>query len=77
MRFLLIFQVILALLLTTSILMQNRGSGLGAVFGGDFGGYHTKRGFEKFLFRASIVLAILFSLASLANVYFGAHGVGA
>lgn len=71
MRLLLILQAILAILLMASILMQNRGSGLGAVFGGDFGGYHTKRGFEKFLFRASIVLAILFALTGLVNIYLG------
>lgn len=71
MRFLLILQAILAILLIASILMQNRGSGLGAVFGGDFGGYHTKRGFEKFLFRGSVVLAILFALMALVNIYLG------
>ena len=55
--------------------MQNRGSGLGAVFGGDFGGYHTKRGFEKFLFRASVVLGILFGLIALVNIYLGSQGL--
>ena len=71
MRFLLILQAIIAIMLIVSILMQNRGSGLGAVFGGDFGGYHTKRGFEKFLFRISVVLAILFAIIALVNIYFG------
>lgn len=52
--------------------MQNRGSGLGAVFGGDFGGYHTKRGFEKFLMRSTIVLAVLFAVVALINIYLGA-----
>ncbi len=74
MRLLLIFQAIIAIMLIVSILMQNRGSGLGAVFGGDFGGYHTKRGFEKFLFRMSIVLAILFVIIALVNIYFGSSG---
>lgn len=72
MRSLLILQAIIAILLATSILMQNRGSGLGAVFGGDFGGYHTKRGFEKFLFRGSVGLAILFAIVALINIYLGA-----
>lgn len=71
MRLLLILQAIIAILLIASILMQNRGSGLGAVFGGDFGGYHTKRGFEKFLFRASVVLGVLFAITALANIYLG------
>lgn len=71
MRLLLILQAIIAILLTVSILMQNRGSGLGAVFGGDYGGFHTKRGFEKFLFRSSIALGVLFALVGLINIYLG------
>ena len=73
MRLLLVTQAILGLLLIVSILMQNRGSGLGAAFGSDFGGYHTKRGLEKFLFRASITLGALFIIVALASVYFSAH----
>jgi protein translocase SecG subunit len=49
-----IFQIIVSILLVVSILLQNRGSGLSAAFGGDFGGYHTKRGLEKFLSYSSI-----------------------
>lgn len=75
MRSLLILQAIIAILLMGSILMQNRGSGLGAVFGGDFGGFHTKRGFEKFLFRSSVALGILFALIALVNIYLGNQGV--
>ena len=44
-----ILQIIVSIALVVSILMQNRGSGLSAVFGGDTGGYYAKRGFEKFL----------------------------
>ena len=73
MRLLLVTQAILGLLLIVSILMQNRGSGLGAAFGSDFGGYHTKRGLEKFLFRASSTLGALFVVVALASVYFAAH----
>lgn len=75
MRSLLILQAIIAIMLIASILMQNRGSGLGAVFGGDFGGYHTKRGFEKFLFRGSVVLAVLFAMIALINIYIGSSQV--
>ncbi|OGM57356.1 preprotein translocase subunit SecG, partial [Candidatus Woesebacteria bacterium RIFCSPLOWO2_01_FULL_38_20] len=56
-------------LLVISILLQNRGSGLSAAFGGDFGGYYTKRGFEKFLFYFSIILSILFIILAIINVY--------
>lgn len=63
-----ITELIIAVLLTISILLQNRGAGLSSTFGGDFGGYYSKRGFEKFLVRFSIVLAILFIGLAIANL---------
>ncbi|MFA4817921.1 MAG: preprotein translocase subunit SecG [Parcubacteria group bacterium] len=63
-----ISELIIAVLLTISILLQNRGAGLSGTFGGDFGGYYSKRGFEKFLVRFSIVLAILFIGLAIANL---------
>lgn len=48
--------------------MQSRGAGIGGTFGGDFGSYHTKRGFEKFLTTFSVVLAILFVILALSNL---------
>lgn len=45
--------------------MQNRGAGLGGVFGGSGGVYLTKRGLEKKLFITTIVLAVIFILLSL------------
>lgn len=60
------FQVILSVLLIGAILLQQRGAGLGGAFGDSAGGtYYTRRGAELFLFRASIVLAILFALTAL------------
>lgn len=69
MKFTSILQIIVSILLIISILMQNKGSGLGAVFGGDTGGYYAKRGFEKFLFYFSIVLATLFIVLAIANIF--------
>lgn len=71
MKFLLISQAIVAILLTVSILLQNRGSGLGGAFGGDFGSYYAKRGLEKFLLYATVLLAIVFVGLSLASVRYG------
>jgi protein translocase SecG subunit len=68
MKMLLIAQSIVALLLSVSILLQNRGSGLGGAFGGDFGSYYAKRGLEKFLLYATITLAIAFVGLSIVNV---------
>lgn len=63
-----IVQLIVAILLTVSILLQNRGSGLSSAFGGDFGGYYTKRGMEKFLFYLSVVLGSIFVGLSVAII---------
>lgn len=52
--------IVLSILLTASILLQQRGSGLGSAFGGDGSLFRTKRGLEKGLHYATIVLAILF-----------------
>jgi len=66
---LIVGQIIVSVLLTVSILLQNRGAGLGSTFGGDFGGYYTKRGLERFLFWASIILGALFIGISAAIFY--------
>lgn len=62
-----IAQLVLAGALTTCILLQARGSGLGASFGGEGNVYRTKRGVEKRLFQATVVFAILFFGVSLAS----------
>lgn len=61
-------QITLSILLIISILLQNRGSGLSAAFGGDFGGFYTKRGLEKFLSYASSVLGALFIINALVTI---------
>lgn len=63
-------QIILSVLLIATILMQRSEAGLGAVFGGgESDTFHkTRRGLEKVLFRATIVIAILFVLSVLASI---------
>lgn len=61
-------ELIVAVLLTASILLQNRGAGLSSAFGGDFGGYYSKRGFEKFLVKFSIALSAAFILLAVAHL---------
>ena len=63
-----IMQTVLAILLLSSILLQQRGSGLSGTFGGEGGVYSTRRGAEKFIFFATIVLAILFFGLSIARL---------
>lgn len=60
-----IIQLVTALLLITTILLQQRGTGLGAAFGGEGNVYRTKRGMEKILFYATIVLVVIFLGSSL------------
>ncbi|MFZ2189168.1 MAG: preprotein translocase subunit SecG [Candidatus Magasanikiibacteriota bacterium] len=63
-----IAQVVLAILLIIVILLQQRGSGLGSAFGGSSNVYSTKRGVDKILFNATIVILVVFFLVSLANL---------
>lgn len=59
-------QLVLSVLLIGSILMQRSEAGLGGAFGGDaFSSTHyTRRGFERTLFIATIVIAVLFALTA-------------
>lgn len=63
-----IAQIVVSLLLIIVILLQNRGAGLGSAFGGTGGVYLTKRGLEKKLFIATIVLAVFFFGLSLLSL---------
>lgn len=63
-----IAQIIISVLLIITILLQNRGSGLGGAFGGDSNVYFSKRGAERKLFYLTIILAVAFFTVSLAVV---------
>lgn len=65
-------QVIISILLVGAILLQQGEEGLGAAFGGGSSGadFHTKRGLERKLFIATIVLGILFAIVALAILIF-------
>jgi preprotein translocase subunit SecG len=59
-------QIVLAVLMTAAILLQRSSASLGGAFGDNFSSaFHTRRGFEKTLFNATIVLAILFIVSAL------------
>jgi protein translocase SecG subunit len=58
--------LVTAIGLITAILMQSRGSGLGATFGGgDTSSFHTRRGVEQRLYQFTIALAVLFVVVSM------------
>lgn len=61
-------QIAIAILLIVAILLQHRGTSLGGAFGGEGNVYRSRRGAEKFLFYATIVLALLFVGLAVANI---------
>jgi preprotein translocase subunit SecG len=57
-----------AVLLVAAILLQQRGASLGAGFGGSGELYTTRRGLDKNLFEATIILAVIFVLSILTSL---------
>ncbi len=61
-----IIQSIVAIVLIVLILLQERSSGLSGIFGGEGGGfYQTRRGLERVIFWATIILIILLLAISI------------
>lgn len=65
---LLIIQMVLALTLMATILLQAKGTGLGSAWGGSGESYRSKRGVERILMIATIVLTALFLILALINL---------
>jgi len=65
-----LLQIVISVVLILVILLQVKGSGFGAALGGMSGGsvYRTKRGLEKTLFQATIILTIVFIFVSFLSV---------
>jgi preprotein translocase subunit SecG len=69
-KILTIIQIVVGAVMSVAILIQNKGVGLSQTFGGGEGNlYQTKRGAEKTIFRATIVLAVLFLGLAIANLF--------
>lgn len=66
--FLSIAQIVVSIALIIVILLQERASGIGGAFGGGSEVYHTRRGFEKLVLWATIVLVNLFALLGIVNL---------
>ncbi|OHA88910.1 MAG: preprotein translocase subunit SecG [Candidatus Zambryskibacteria bacterium RIFCSPHIGHO2_02_FULL_43_14] len=66
-------QIVLSLLLVAGVLLQRSEESLGSAFGSDgaAGGRFMRRGFEKILFNATLVVAVLFILSAFANLLIG------
>ena len=63
-----VIQIIIAITIIVLALLQSKGGGLGGIFGGEGGIYRTRRGVEKTLYQATIVLSVLFFVVSLISV---------
>lgn len=65
-----VLQIVVSVLLIVVVLLQVKGSGFGAALGGMSGGsvFRTKRGLEKTLFQATILLTIVFIFVSFLSV---------
>lgn len=65
-----ILQIFVSVVLILVVLLQVKGSGFGAALGGMSGGsaFRTKRGLERTLFQATIVLVIVFIFVSFLSV---------
>lgn len=64
-----IIQIIISVLLVTSILLQAPGSGLSPVFGGGGETFRTKRSAQKFLIIITVALAALLAILSVIQLY--------
>lgn len=66
-----IITLVIAILLVVSILLQQRGSGLGDAFGGDSSVFSSRRGIEKVLFYMTIVFGSSFVILAILLLVLG------
>ena len=67
MDLLVVAQLIIAVAVSTSILLQARGTGLSSTFGGESTAYRSRRGVERTLFRLTIALIIVYVLIAMVG----------
>lgn len=60
-------QIIVAIILIVSILLQNRGEGLGSFLGGGGEIFRARRGLERSLYFITIALSVLLIILSIIN----------
>ena len=69
--YLYIAQMVVAVALILTVLLQVRGGGLGGIFGQADTVYRTKRGVEKTLFQLTIALSVIFIVLSIISLRVG------
>lgn len=61
--------IITSIALIVSVILQNKGVGLGGLTGNDSGGvFSARRGIEKTLFWITIILSVLFFILTMTAV---------
>lgn len=65
--YLVVAQSIIVVLVVVLVLIQAKGTGLGRGLSSQT--YHSRRGVENLVFRACIVLTIVFVLLSVAQIF--------
>lgn len=65
-----VIQVIVSVLLVIVIVLQRRGTEAGIAFGGGGESFRSKRGLEKFLYYATIVLGVIFAANSILTLLY-------
>jgi protein translocase SecG subunit len=69
MKFTLIIQIVLSLILIVLVTLQSKETSLGSGFSSvTQSGIHTKRGPEKMIYIATIAVAVIFVLFSFLNI---------
>lgn len=69
-----VVQIILSALIITLILLQERSSGMSGLMGGSGEGYYqARRGMEKLVFYATIVLSVAFVALAIYQLFAQTH----
>ncbi|MBI2451071.1 MAG: preprotein translocase subunit SecG [Parcubacteria group bacterium] len=61
-------EIIISIFLIVAILLQQRGTGLSATFGGEGNVFSAKRGLEKIIYASTIVLGGLFLILAAISI---------
>ena len=66
-----IITIVSAVLMIILILLQSRGASLGAGFGGSSELYTARRGVDKTIYQATIIMAIVFVVSIVIGIIAG------
>lgn len=61
--------IVVAVLLTGAILLQSSSASLGSALGGGSDGFTVRRGSEKRIFQATIILSVVFFGLAIAHLF--------